>query len=280
VVAQGAAETPQAEQSAHETGGTNGLLAMPFEGVSRGFPVMLDLNGAKLADGDFSQWLEGDRLHARTIYVFDQGHQIEESGVFLQKPQLLEQQWSWRELRAGKVYRQFEVDLRSGRATAEKWEKGKLQRWSSDLKVEAGRSFAGFGFTLAIKALRQRLISGEHIRLQAIGFTPKPRPVWVTLSYAGLSQMRMSGRTIRGDCFLIHPEIPKVAKLFIKVPDTRIWLVSPPPAGFLRWEGQIMEPTDPVVRVDLFSGESSGPAEPVAPRASSVRMTSIEQPRR
>ena len=224
---------------------------------------MRDLNGARLADGDFSQWLEGERLHARTKYVFNQGHEIEETGVFRQRPQLVEEQWSWRELRAGKVYRQFGVDLRTGRATAEKWEKGKLQRWSSDLKLEAGRSFAGFGFTLAIKELRQRLINGETIRLEAVGFTPKPRTVWVTLSYGGLDQMPMAGRGFQGDCFIIHPNIPKVARLFVKVPDTRIWLVNPPPAGFLRWEGQLMEPSDPVVRVDLLPGESSGPAQPV-----------------
>ena len=36
---------------------------------------------------------------------------------------------------------------------------------------------------------------------------------------------------------------------------------NPAPAGFLRWEGPIVLPTDPIVRVDLLSGEKSGPAE-------------------
>ena len=262
--ARGAAETPQAEQSAHETGGTPGIADLPFEGMSRGFPAMRNLNGTKLADGDFSQWLEGDRLHARTTYRFGPGHEIEETGVFQEKPQLVEELWSWRELRDGKVYRRFEADLQTGRASSETWEKGKLRRSSTELKLERGRSFAGFGFTLAIKELRRRLINGESIQLQAIGFTPKPRTVSVTLSYAGLDQMSMSGQTLRGDCFIIHPNVPKVARLFINVPDTRIWLVNPPPAGFLRWEGQIMEPSDPVVRVDLLPGEPSSPAQPVS----------------
>ena len=73
--------------------------------------------------------------------------------------------------------------------------------------------------------------------------------------------MRMSGRSLKGDRFIVHSEIPFIAKFFVTVPDTKIWLTNPAPAGFLRWEGPIVLPTDPVVRVDLLSGEKSGAAE-------------------
>ena len=73
----------------------------------------------------------------------------------------------------------------------------------------------------------------------------------------------MSGRFLKGDRFIIHPEVPAIAKLFINVPDTKIWLTNPAPAGFLRWEGPIALPNDPLIRVDLLSGAKSGPAEPV-----------------
>jgi hypothetical protein len=76
----------------------------------------------------------------------------------------------------------------------------------------------------------------------------------------------MGGRTVKGDQFVIHPEIPFIAKLFVHVPDTKIWLANPPPAGFLRWEGPIAVPSDPLARVDLVSGEDSGPAETTASR--------------
>jgi hypothetical protein len=45
------------------------------------------------------------------------------------------------------------------------------------------------------------------------------------------------------------------------VPDTKIWLTNPAPAGFLRWEGPIVLPEDPIIRIDLISGEESGLAE-------------------
>jgi len=128
------------------------------------------------------------------------------------------------------------------------------------VKVDPGRTFAGFGFMLAIKSLRDRLIKGERVELQAIGFTPRPRVVSVDVSHGGLDQMQMAGRVLRGDRFVIHPKIPWVAALFVDVPDMQIWLTNPTPAGFLRWEGPLAEPSDPVIRVDLLPGGESGPA--------------------
>jgi hypothetical protein len=108
---------------------------------------------------------------------------------------------------------------------------------------------------------------GEQIELKAIGFSPfptlKPQVVTVKISHGGLDRMKMSGRFLRGDQFIIHPEIPVIAKLFIHVPDTKIWLTNPPPGGFLRWEGPIVLPSDQIIRVDLVSGSVSGPAEHV-----------------
>jgi hypothetical protein len=39
--------------------------------------------------------------------------------------------------------------------------------------------------------------------------------------------MKMSGRSLKGDRFIVHPEVPAIAKLFINVPDTKIWLTNP-----------------------------------------------------
>ena len=238
------------------------LQVPEFEGTAHGFPVLRDAAGKKLADGDFSQWLEGDQLHVRIRYT-GRDRRIEEKAVFRQRPRLSQTEWSLREARGGKLYRQFEVHFGSGKAAAKKLDEGEFKEWSEKIDVEPGRTFAGFGFTLAIKGLRGRLMKGERIELQAVGFTPKPRVVPVEVSYSGLNEMRMSDRVLRADRFDIHPKIPFIAELFVKVPDTQIWLTSPPPAGFLRWEGPLAEPSDPLIRVDLLPGGQSGPAKPV-----------------
>ena len=78
-----------------------------------------------------------------------------------------------------------------------------------------------------------------------------------------VDRMRMSGRTLRGDHFIVHPKLPWIASLFVKVPDTEVWLTNPAPAAFLRWEGPLAEPDDPVVRVDLLPDGTSERAQPV-----------------
>jgi hypothetical protein len=234
-----------------------------FETAVRGYPVMRDASGRRIADGNFVQWIEKDRLHVQITYVGDNGRRMEETIVMQQRPALAQEAWRWRELDHGKAVRTFDVNLVTGAATASKLEKGEMKRWSETLDVEPGNTFAGFGFTMAAKALRERLVKGETVELKAVGFTPAPKMVTVALSYGGRDSVRMSGRAIPADHFVVHPKIPAVAKLFVKVPDAQIWLTTPP-AGFLRYEGTLAEPDDAMIRIDLLPGEPSEAAKPVA----------------
>jgi hypothetical protein len=241
---------------------TSALEWTSFEGPARGFPALRDIDGNEIADGDFAQWLEDERLHVKIVYS-GRSRRIEENAVFRQRPELAQEQWSLRELRDGKLYRQFAVNFTSGTATAKKHKDGELKDWSDEVEVDRGRAFAGFGFTLATKALRTRLMRGERVELQTVGFSPKPRVVTVEISYGGLDRVPMAGRNLRGERYIVHPKLPFIADLFVDVPDARIWLTSPAPAMFLRWEGPLAEPSDPITRVDLLPGGASGPATPV-----------------
>ncbi len=227
-----------------------------FETAVRGYPVMRDASGSRIADGNFVQWIQ-------ITYVSDNGRRFEETIVMQQRPELVQTRWKWRELQRAKPIRAFEINFTSGAATAMKEEKGEMKRWSDTLDVSRGTTFAGFGFSMAAKALRERLIAGETVDLKAVGFTPQPKVVTVALSYGGRDTVRMSGRTIPADHFIVHPKIPAIAKLFVKVPDAHIWLTTPP-AGFLRYEGALAEPGDQLVRIDLLPGGPSEAARPVA----------------
>jgi len=233
-------------------------------GAAHGYPGLCDINGKKLADGEFRQWTEDHRLYVVITYKFSDGRLFEEKARFRQQTELMQEQWSWKELEHGRPQREFTADFVSGMASAHIRKDNKDV--SEKIEVEMGRTFAGFGFTIALSNLRERLLKHEQIELKAVGFSPiptlKPQVVTVKVSHGGLDRMRMSGRLLKGDRFIIHPEVPAIAKLFINVPDTKIWLTNPAPAGFLRWEGPIVLPNDPLIRVDLLSGAKSGPAEP------------------
>jgi hypothetical protein len=233
-------------------------------GAVHGYPGLCDINGKKLADGEFRQWVENNRLHVVITYKFSAGEVYEEQSQFRQQPELIQEKWSWKESKYGKSQREFAADFLAGIASAHIREDHKDV--SERINIEPGRTFVGFGFAIALSNLHKRLLNGEQVQLKAVGFSPfptlSPQVVPVTISYGGIDRMRMSGHSLRGDCFIIHPEIFFLARLFVDVPDTKIWLTNPAPAGFLRWEGPIVLPDDPIIRVDLLSGETSGPAKP------------------
>ena len=104
-------------------------LAEP-EGAAHAYPALLDLNGKKLANGEFMQWTQNDRLHVRITYKFSNGQRFEEKAVLRQKPELLQEEWSWKELKDGQLSRGFAANFLSKTATAQKLENGEVKHWS------------------------------------------------------------------------------------------------------------------------------------------------------
>lgn len=224
-----------------------------IESALRASPVLRDAAGQKIADGTFVQSVESDGLHVQITYTGND-RRMEETSVLRQRPELAQTKWQWRESLRGQDIRTFAVDFSSGMATAMKTENGQTRRWSEKLDITPGQTFAGFGFTLAIKALRDRLMKGETVNLRAVGFTPQPREVGVAISYAGRDSIQTADRSVSAEHYVIHPKIPAIAKWFIKAPDANVWL-TPPPAVFVRFQGALVEPSDPIVRID--GGESA-----------------------
>lgn len=228
-------------------------------GTAHAYPAMHDLAGHTLADGEFLQQVENGLLNIRLSYEFRDGRHVEEKASFEQQPELAQTKWFWRETKGELLLREYEVDFATGKATAQKRGKDGMQSYAEQVEIEKGRTFAGFGFTLALGSLRDQLVKGESAELKAVAFSPKPRVVTIKLSYQGRESLPMSGRLLPGDHFVIRPEIPAIARYLLKIPDNHFWL-TPPPVGFLRWEGPMAEPSDPIVRVDLESGGGSKPA--------------------
>src|SRR5256885_2850599 len=128
-----------------------------LSGAAHGYPAMRDLNGKVLAEGEFLQWAEGNRLHVKLIYRFKNQRRIEENDVFRQRPELVQEQYAWRETANGQVLRKFSVNFGTMIATAQKREKGELKHCEKKFEIEPGKTFAGFGFSLVLGNLPKRL---------------------------------------------------------------------------------------------------------------------------
>jgi hypothetical protein len=53
-------------------------------GAAHGYPGLYDINGKKLADSEFRQWVENDRLHVVITHKFFAGEVYEEHAQFRQ----------------------------------------------------------------------------------------------------------------------------------------------------------------------------------------------------
>jgi len=107
---------------------------------SHGYPGLCDINGKKLADGEFRQWVENDRLHIVITYKFSAGEVYEEHSQFRQEPELMQEKWSWKESENGKLQREFAVDFLTGIGSAHISQDHKDV--SKKIKIEPGRTFA------------------------------------------------------------------------------------------------------------------------------------------
>jgi hypothetical protein len=226
----------------------------PAEGDVQAFPGLTDARGSPLAEGRYLQKLEGDVLHIEARYDFPGGRTIVERAALRLHPQIVQESWEWTERDGERLIRQYQVDFRTKKAVATRLDEHK--RWKEDLDdIEPGKTFGGIGLVTAVKALRAQLAPGQHVDLRAVAFTPKPRTAPITLTRDGSDPVRMAGRTIPGDRYTIHVDIPGIARLLvIDPPDVRIWLVAGDPAAFLRFEGPLLEPKDPIVHIDLIPG--------------------------
>lgn len=240
------------------------------EGDVQAFPQLLDGSGAALADGRYLQRVEGNELHIDARYDFPDGRVVEEHARLKLAPELQQRSWEWSEKRDGAVVRRFTADFDTGRAYALHVEDGKA--WDEKVDIHPGKTFAGIGFVVAVKNLRATLAAGQSAKLEAIGFTPKPRTIGLTVRHDGPDELHTAGRTIAADAWTLHPEVPAIAKLFVKAPDERVWLLRESPPALLRFEGPMVEPSDPIIRIDsIASAPANGAATATRDRTAAPR---------
>jgi hypothetical protein len=220
------------------------------EGDAQAFTSLTDLSGKPLADGRYVQSVKNGVLHIESRYDFPSGRvAIERAAVRLHP--LAQESWSWEEKDGETKVRDFAIDFKTGNATGKHYDKN--EHWEEHFDVKPGEAWAGIAFIEVVKSLRDELAPGQKAEVTAIAMTPKPRKATVQVIHDGGQRIDMAARKIDADKFTIHPEIPAIAKLFIKVPDQAIYLVAGKPSAFLRYEGPFCEPSDPIIRVDLIA---------------------------
>ena len=223
------------------------VLVRFTEGVGRGFPVLRDAKGEKIAQGDLVQIARGDRVENRLTFRFRDGSFYDENVVFSQRDvfTLL----SYRLVQRGPSFPESidaTVDRESGRYTV----RYKSDEDSPEEVVKGKFEMPADAYNGLLTTLMKNLPTGGSATVQIIAFTPKPRLVKMLLMPASEDTVMMSETAVPSTRFLVKPQLGLFASLLVaEIPDIKIWVSGGEAPAFLRFEGPLYF-MGPIWRID------------------------------
>ena len=217
------------------------------EGIGRGFPVLRDASGEKIAQGDLSQIARGDRVENRLTFRFRDGSLYDETVVYSQRDvfTLL----SYRLVQRGPSFPETmdaTVDRESGRFTV----RYKSDDDSPEEVIKGKFEMPDDAYNGLLSTLMKNLPTGTSATVQIIAFTPKPRLVKMLLMPASSDTVMMSETAVPSTRFLVKPQLGLFASLLVAdIPDIKIWVSGGEAPAFLRFEGPLYF-MGPIWRID------------------------------
>jgi hypothetical protein len=219
------------------------------EGVTRAFPILRSMDNEKLAQGDLSQVVRGDKVYSRLVFRFKDGSIYDESVVFAQRDvftllsyRIVQKGPSFPETLEAAIDRdtgRYQVRYRADEDSPEEVLTGKFA-----LPDDAYNGM----LCLIVKNLPAR--AGETVSI--VAFTPKPRVVKMQLLPVAEDRMLVSDSPMQATRYHIRPQLGLFASLLVAdIPDVRMWILPGEAPAFLRAEGPLYF-MGPVWRIDPY----------------------------
>ncbi len=220
------------------------------QGSAHGFLVLKSLDGTRLATGDVTQTVHGDRVTSRLLFHFRDGSVDAETTVFSQRG-------SFRLIRDHLIQRgrsfpkplDILIDALTGQITSHTQD-GRIRHEHLDLPPDLSNG-------LPPNLLMNILPSTPETKLAFVIPTEKPRLIHVSIKPAGEVPFTIGDTPRKAIDYVLHVELGGitgiVAPLIGKQPaDFHIWILSGVPPAFIREEGQFYE-GGPIWRIEQIS---------------------------
>ena len=222
------------------------------QGSSHGFLAVKTLEGTRIATGDATQIVHGDRVTSRVILRFVDGSIDEDTTVFSQNGffHLITDHHIQRGPSFPKPI-DILINASTGRITSRK-EDGKLRQDHLDLPPDVSNG-------LPPNLLMNVLPTIPETKLSFVAPTEKPRLIHVSVKPAGEVSFMIGGIKRKAIDFLLHVQLGGitgvVAPLIGKQPsDCHIWILPGASPAFIREEGPLYE-GGPIWRIEQISPE-------------------------
>jgi hypothetical protein len=220
--------------------------------MAHGFLALRTLEGKTLADGELTQFAEGDRVKSHLVFHFKDGSLYEERAVFSQRDKF--RLLSDHVIEKGPSFKhpmETSIDAATGRVTARyRDDNGKEQTVDERLDLPADVA-NGLLFTL----VRHIQPNVPQTTVPHVAMTPKPRVVDLVILPQG--EEPFSSGTIKHKAmhYVVKVKIGGIAGLLAPIlgkqpEDMHIWVLQGEAPAFVKFEGQIYV-GGPIWRVEL-----------------------------
>jgi hypothetical protein len=209
------------------------------QGSAHGFVVLKTLQGRRIATGDMTQIVHGDRVTSHLVFHFRDGSVDDDTTIFLQRGvfRLL----SDHHIQRGPSYPKpidTLIDAQTGVVT-NRMADGKTAQVHLDLPADLANG-------LPPNLLMNVLPSAEETRISYLAPGEKPRLIHITIKPAGKVPFRIGDTQRMAIDYVLHVELGGVAgvvaPLIGKQPgDYHIWILGGATPAFIREEGTLYE---------------------------------------
>jgi hypothetical protein len=220
------------------------------QGSAHGFLALKTLDGVRIATGDVTQMVRGDRVTSRLAFRFKDGSIDDETTVFTQRGifRLISDHHIQRGPSFPKPIDVF-IDASTGNVTSRSKD-GRVNHDHIDLPSDVSNG-------LPPNLLMNVIPSAAETKISFVAPTKKPRLIHLSIKNAGDAPFTIGGTARKAIDYVVHVELGgvagAVAPIIGKEPsDYHIWILGGEAPAFIREEGQLYE-GGPVWRIEQIS---------------------------
>lgn len=222
------------------TAGAAPVRARIPEGTANGAVVVTTPDGATLAHGQLTQWLDGPVVTSRLLMLFGDGSRYDEQVRFTQRPVFRIR--SYRLRQTGPSFPEMQ-DVAFD--AAGRWRARTRAAPGDDVEEASGRE--DFPDDLAnglVSVLLKNLPADAPATVHLVAFSPKPRVVELHLRPEGTDRFRVGSETRPATRWVIQPEVTGVTGFFAsavgKQPEAlRMWIAQGRAPALVKFEGSL-----------------------------------------
>jgi hypothetical protein len=220
------------------------------QGSAHGFLALKTLDGVRIATGDVTQLVRGDRVTSRLIFRFRDGSIDDETTVFTQRG--IFRLISDHHIQRGPSFPK-PIDVFINALT------GEVTSHSEDRTVTPGHLDLPTDVSngLPPNLLMNVLPSAAETKISFVAPTKKPRLIHLSIKNAGAAPFTIGGTARKAINYIVHVELGGVAGVVAPIvgkepSDYHIWILGGEAPAFIREEGQLYE-GGPVWRIEQIS---------------------------